>query len=256
MPASRLVLLSGPSCVGKGPLVAAIDEFFPDIHYNGVPVIKSKESRDGKPRPDEVDIWDNPAYFRTAEEILALGPPRYLVGDCRGHPQAIDLDKIASAETDLVLLEVYHTIGAQLSRLEDALYGVDKVSVFLSPLSEQEIRRVRNSGIDLTEGISNLMMRKLEQRSQFQGKSMLDEKVISDNARRAATAYSELQNAHRYTHVLVNHWGEGNPNWNRTPDGRFESIPEGPALFVVEAFAQILRTGRSDYAEYWKPDTI
>ena len=196
---SRLVLLSGPSCVGKGPLVAAIDEFFPDIAYSSVPVIKSKESRGGQPRPDEVEIWDNPDYFRTAEEISALAPPRYLVGDCRGYAQAIDLDKILGAERDLVVLEVYHTIGAQLSGVKDSLYAVDKVSVFLSPISMEEIERLKADGTDLSPHLSKHMLAKLINRIAFQGKDDSGQ-TSTDNALRALDAFSELQGGHRWHH--------------------------------------------------------
>jgi hypothetical protein len=69
-------------------------------------------------------------------------------------------------------------------------------------------------------------------------------------------AYSELRNAHKYTHVIVNHEGESHPNWHRTPEGIFEAKPEGGALRAMEAFTEILKTGETSCAERWKPDTI
>ena len=76
--ARRLVLLSGPSCVGKGPLFAAVQQFHGELGHEAVPVIKAKESRGGKPRPDDRPVWDDPDYWRPAAEIIALkGNPRY-----------------------------------------------------------------------------------------------------------------------------------------------------------------------------------
>lgn len=257
----RVVLLSGPSCVGKGPLVASIDTFFPDIAYSTVPVIKAKESRPKGPRPDEVTLWDNPRYFRTADEITKLArqyqyAPRYIVGDCRGLPQAIDLDEILGAEYDLVLVEAYHTLGSQLRGLTNALYGSDKISAFVSPVSEKEIEEWRSQGVDLGPKLQEIMFDKLKVRTKYQGENPDDPKISESNMKRAGDAYSELQRAHTYTHVLVNHDGEGHSNWNRTPEGRFTARSFGDALKVMEAFAEVLRTGNTQYAEHWKPDAI
>jgi len=256
----RVVLLSGPSCVGKGPVVAGIDTFFPDIDYSTVPVIKAKESRSKGPRPDEVAWWDNPRYFRTADEITELGrqyqyAPRYMVGDCRGLPQAIDLDEMLGAEHDLVLVEAYHTLGSQLRGLTNTLYGSDKISAFISPVSEQEIKIWRSQGRNIKSKLREIILDKLKARTKYQGENPDDQKVSESNMVRAEGAYSELQSAPAYTHVLVNQDGEGHPNWNRTPAGRFTARPIGDAWKVVEAFAEILRTGNTPYAEHWKPNT-
>ena len=68
--AKRLVILSGPSCVGKGPVVAAVKKFKIEIEHEEIPVIKSRESRNNIPRPDDEKVWKNKDYWRTAEEIM------------------------------------------------------------------------------------------------------------------------------------------------------------------------------------------
>jgi guanylate kinase len=79
--AKRLIILSGPSCAGKGPLVIALGRFYPKIEYNSIPAMKRKESRGGRPRPDEVNVWNNPDYFRTKDEIEWLrSEPQYICG--------------------------------------------------------------------------------------------------------------------------------------------------------------------------------
>ena len=111
----RFTILSGPSCVGKGPLVAALSEFHPDVKYAQIPVIKSKDSRLKGPRPEEVAVWVNPDYFRSTPEILRLkNNPVFVVGVCRGLPQAVDLSKVQETDAELLFIEIYHTIGAAL----------------------------------------------------------------------------------------------------------------------------------------------
>ena len=48
---SRLVLLSGPSCVGKGPLASALTRHHPELAAQLAPLVLHN-SRD--PRPGEV----------------------------------------------------------------------------------------------------------------------------------------------------------------------------------------------------------
>ncbi|MFZ5954816.1 MAG: hypothetical protein ACOYT4_00135 [Nanoarchaeota archaeon] len=254
----RVVLLSGPSCVGKGPLVASIDKFFPNISYSTVPVIKAKESRPKGPRPEELDLWDNPNYFRSANEIknLSKDPLRYLVGECRGLPNAIDLDRILGAKHNLVLVEVYHTVGSQINSLKNILPGADKLNVFVSPVSQKEITAWKLQNVGLDQKIKKIMLNKLNARSKYQGANPEDPSVIKDNLKRAEDAYHELQSAHKYTHVLVNPYGEGHPHWNRTPNGEFTKKPQGGALKIVKSFADILKKGKSKYVEHWDSDTI
>lgn len=62
----RLVLVSGPSCVGKSPLKQALDHEFPELARTfRVPVLFHSRS----PRPGERDGVDY--HFRSREESLA-----------------------------------------------------------------------------------------------------------------------------------------------------------------------------------------
>ncbi|MFC1780846.1 hypothetical protein ACFLZ8_01100 [Planctomycetota bacterium] len=99
------------------------------------------------------------------------------------------------------------------------------------------------------------MLNKLAVRNRFQGKKLI-RAAIADNIMRARDAYSELQDAQNYTDVLVNHDGEGNPNWHQSPDESFEGRLEGDALRALECFVEILKTGECGLAEHWTPDTL
>ena len=60
----RLVILSGPSCVGKSPLAKALAKFYPELRKQFQSLVLYN-SRD--PRPGEVDGVDY--YFRNREQL-------------------------------------------------------------------------------------------------------------------------------------------------------------------------------------------
>jgi len=60
----RLVILSGPSCVGKSPLEKALGRFFPELRQRLQKLVLYNSRA---PRPGEMDGKDY--YFRTREQI-------------------------------------------------------------------------------------------------------------------------------------------------------------------------------------------
>lgn len=249
----RFTILSGPSCVGKGPLVAALDHFHPDIKYAQIPVIKSRESRPKGPRPEEVGAWNNPDFFRSSQELLELsGNPQFLVGDCRGLPQAVDLDKVNKENAQLLFVEIYHTIGAQLVTSAFLRHrDVDIATVFVSPLGSDEIQDLRRAGVDVPLYLEQIMLHKQLVRARHQGMA-----IAGDARGRAADASSELKTAIAYSHVIVNHDGEGNPNWHRLASGAFTHEPEGDAGRAVLALVHILGGFAVTEAENWNGFTF
>ncbi len=90
---ARFVLLSGPSCIGKGPLVAALERLRPDLAKRLSPLVAYN---DRAPRPGEVDGVH--FHFRPRAEIEALGDsPGYVVVNVRADLQALELDAIQRA---------------------------------------------------------------------------------------------------------------------------------------------------------------
>ena len=76
----RLIILSGPSCVGKGPLHAAFKKFYPDLASR---LQKLVLYNCRSPRPGEIDGKDY--YFRSREEIKGfLEKDNFIVLDIRG----------------------------------------------------------------------------------------------------------------------------------------------------------------------------
>ncbi len=245
----RLISLSGPSCGGKGPLLAAAAEFFKEPPFSALSVIKCRESRGGVARPDERAIWDDLNYFRTRAEIEGLSGPRYLHATSHGFPQVLDLERIVSAPTPLVILEASQEIARRLSS-SSYLEGVDVTTVFVSPLGSEEIARLRCCRVDVVEYLKGLGVQRLLARAKFHGRTV-DEAFLSDVAVRAGDAVEELRAAHHFDGVLVGRAGEGSPQWNRDPRGRFLGPPVGEAAATVATFVELLTGRRSPDLEKW-----
>ncbi len=233
-----LLIVSGPSCTGKGPLIDAVQRYNDDISFNSINVIKSLESR-----PDGLRESDDPDYFMSSDQIRSLGDD-YVVGECRGIPQAVKLDDLYSQD-GLMLLEAYHTLGADVyTAVRQRCYDIETRSVFLSPLSMEETKRD-----DLESYLTGILMDKQMKRSIKGGRDIFSGNVIEDQVSRAMDAYSELKNAHKYSHVIVNHDGEGHPNWDQDP-------LVGDAARAVSILAEIVQNGYTDNSEHWTADSI
>lgn len=237
----KIILISGPSCVGKGPLLKALGHFYPDIGTVEMPIIRSHESRNGRPRSNETGVWNNPDYFLPAAEFGKLDKSRFFMGGCRGYPQAIDTEKLESASGGAVLMEVYHSIGAEFKEwAEKHLSGAAFRTVFIMPLSEKEIAVLKAKDINLPDYVENLMMNKQLARAKALGQNTNDPAVLQNFRQRAKDAYTEMQSAKHYTDIIVNHDGEGHTNWNIGAGG-FSAYPEGDAGKALKRLADILR---------------
>ena len=244
----RLILLSGPSCVGKGPLTAAVKKFRPNIKFTKLAVIKSKQSRNHIPRPDEQGVWDNPNCWQTEEQIKALKDnDRYIVGNCYDFSQAVDLDMIVNSSEQTILMEMYYALVPQLLGSQ-RLKNIKIETVFLSPISKQEIEFFNSCGIDINSAIKSLMAAKQYQRAVFH-KRNIDRDFLQDIKTRIDDAVCEIESAKNFKYVIVNHDGEGSPNWNRLADGTFTAPPVGDAKLAIESLADILIGKKSKKSE-------
>ncbi|MDR1497053.1 MAG: hypothetical protein LBS59_01375 [Puniceicoccales bacterium] len=241
----KIVMISGPSCVGKGPLLAALKKFHPEIKFGQIPVIKSHGSRNNTPRPDEKDIWDDRDYFMPDSDFPNLDRNRYLVGDCRGFPQAIDLDRLLNANNSLLIMEVYYTIGAQFKNSPSVaarLKGVDVQTIFVSPVAPDELASLGAAGINTDEYVFHLMVNKQVRRSEFMGQTMT-KKGIADIISRAKDAPHELRALNDFTSSIVCREGEGSPLWNRNPRGVFRRRrrPAGDAALALAELVRLIK---------------
>jgi guanylate kinase len=246
----RLIALSGPSCGGKGPLLAAVAEFHRELDLATFAVIKSTESRGGGPRPDEADIWDDPDYFRPRAELESLTGDRYLHAVSHGFPQVLDLERVVAAPAHLIVLEASQEITRRLPS-SDYLRDADVITVFVSPLGGEEIEYLKRCKVEVAEYLKGLGVRRLLARAAFHGRHV-DDGFLADVAVRAADAVEELRKAHLFDYVLVSRSGEGSPDWNRDAQGRFLGHPVNEAAATLATFAQLLTGQPSPDLENWR----
>ncbi len=228
----QLVILSGPSCAGKTPLLKTVRRLRPDLAM-AMPVLYTSRP----PRPGEQEGVDY--HYRTKDEICALPATRYLVGQARVIWQAVDLQQIAVLfeKESLIVLEIYPTLGRLFldhPAVQQASAAFRLRTVFLCPVLEEEIRAIQvHMGYESPQqATSGIMLPKLIRRSQQQGK-VLSSAEVNDLQTRANRAYDEILMAQTYHEVIVNHDGEDSPHWNYLP-------PLGEAGRTVARFIRIL----------------
>jgi len=228
---NRLVILSGPSCVGKSPLHKALGRQFPELAGHLVKLVLFN-SRD--PRPSERDGVDY--HFRPRAAIEALrGEPGYLVLEVRGDLQALELAQVegALAHGDAFFEGNPNVVQALLKAYEFA--DLPKLSVFLSPLSREELLELSEPArhVALSDLVTDVMRRKLLRRTQKQ-KGILGLPDLKNIETRAGSAYRELTEAWQFDHIIVNHDGEDSEHWDAF------YYPLGEARKALLTFAALL----------------
>jgi guanylate kinase len=245
--AGRLVILSGPSCVGKSPLDRALARFRPDLHHRLQKVVLFN-SRD--PRPGERDAVDY--HFRTQTQVEALRPQaRFAVLDVRGDLQALDLTELAALlERGDAFFEGNPFVG-RLLQTHPALAQVRRLSVFLAPLSKDEILFLKDPACNLSlpDLVTDVMRRKLLRRTRRQ-KSELSLRDLENIERRASSAFRELREAVHFEWVLPNHDGEDSDNWEAF------YYPLGDARRALLAFADLIEGHVPSCAEKWEAGVL
>jgi guanylate kinase len=240
---SRLVILSGPSCVGKGPLHNALKRFYPHLEQKLEKLVLFTSR---SPRPGEQDGLDY--HFRPRREIESLySQEEYIVLNVRGDLQALDvenLEQVLSGEKD-AFFEGNPFVSTEATK-SPLLSDVPTLSVFLSPLSKDEIRFLKDPAkrVSLPDFVTEMMRRKLLRRAQRQ-EGLLSLKDLQNIERRAKSAYKEMQLAWHFDYVIPNHDGEDSENWDAF------YYPIGDALKALHAFAAILSGEETEYAEKW-----
>jgi guanylate kinase len=237
----RLIILSGPSCVGKGPLHAAFSKFYPDLASR---LRKLVLYNCRSPRPGEIDGKDY--HFRSREEIKGFQEKEnFIVLDVRGDLQAVDLKE---AERMLARGDLFFEGNPFVGRkLQEAFASKVKVlSIFLTPLSQEEILYLHSQdrSLSLADFLTDMMRRKLLRRTQRQ-KNILSLKDLENIERRAASAYTELKEASHFEYVIPNHDGEDSENWDAF------YYPVGDARKVLLAFTDLILGKVSPLIEKW-----
>jgi guanylate kinase len=239
---AKLILLSGPSCIGKGPLTAALSRFYPDLTRTWRKLVLYNSR---SPRPGEKDGVDY--HFRKREAIDRLGQDeQFLLAEVRGDLQAIDLRQLFEQlqDTDIFFEGNPYIVEKLLKHPQ--LQDVKWISVFLSPLSREEIEFLKKQSerVDLQEFVTEMMRRKLLRRTAKQ-KTNLSLKDLEDIERRAGSALKEMRFAPTFDSIIANHDGEDSDHWDAF------YFPIGDARTTLLCFAGLLQGHSHAAAQQW-----
>lgn len=244
---NRLVILTGPSCVGKSPLDRAFGKLYPDLR-NRLSKFVLYISR--LPRPGELDGMDY--FFRSREQIETLEKKTgYIVMDVRGDLQAVNIDEIVTLLQKKDVFFEGNPFVAQALQTHLKLLKIQRLGIFLSPISKEEITYLKRPElqVSLPDLINDMMRRKLLRRTRKQ-KGELSLKDLENIERRASSAYRELKEAWRFDYVIPNHDGEDSENWDAF------YYPLGDARKALYAFAELLEGKIPPWVEKWEEDIL
>ena len=178
-----LLVIAGPSGVGKGTIVARLREHFPDL-WESV----SYTTRD--PRPDEVDGVDY--RFVTREEFESLRDAGGFLesfevfGDLKGTPRGPVEDHLAAGVDVLLEIDVQ---GA----LKVRRHFPDAVLVFVRPPSPEELRRrLASRGTESSEALDRRLAAAAAEEAQA---SEFDHVVVNDDLERVVSEVAGILSA-------------------------------------------------------------
>ncbi|KPK85633.1 MAG: hypothetical protein AMS27_06725 [Bacteroides sp. SM23_62_1] len=242
MSTNKLILLTGPSCIGKSPLEKALGKIYPELRNS---LQKLVLYNDRAPRPGEKDGVDY--HFRSTTFLESLeNNPNYLFMNVRGDLQALDMNDLKE------ILKIKHAFFEGNPYVAEALLKhsrlkeYPKLSIFLSPLSREEILEMKDPSrnIDLTELLSEIMRRKQLRRKTRQ-KVEISLSDLEDIERRVGSVYRELSMAWQFDYIIPNHDGEDSDNWN------LFYYPLGDARKTLLSFVELLQDKIPANIEKW-----
>jgi guanylate kinase len=232
--------------VGKTPLKETFSHFYKDLYDHLVPFILYN-SRKKRPGESEGTHY----FFRSLKEIKELNKnPDFIVFKVHNDYQAIDKNNLHELlKNNDVIFEGNTTVG-RLFQTHPALVGINKLSIFLSPLSGKEIVELSLRGKKIfKETIIKIMRQKILYRQQKHGTD-LDPMEVADLNKRADDSYHELKEAIHFDYIIPNHDGEDSENWHRS------LLPSGDAGRALDAFAAILTGKNHPNIEKWEENLV
>jgi guanylate kinase len=167
--AGKLIVLTGPSGVGKGTLLRSLLQRHPELYYSVSATTRS-------PRPGEVDGKDYYFISRSKfEQLVAAG--KFLewaefAGNYYGTPSEPVIDQICSGK--LVVLEIELEGARQIRHSFPSA-----LSIFILPPSFNELeKRIRSRGQDSQEAIARRLQRAQEE---INAANEFDIQIVNDD---------------------------------------------------------------------------
>lgn len=247
MSKNKLIILTGPSCIGKSPLERALTKFYPDLRNT---MHKLVLYNDRAPRPGEKDGLDY--HFRTTKQVKLLeNNTDYIFMNVRGDLQALDLNELNEVLQKNHAFFEGNPYVAEAMVKHPQIQGFQKLSIFLSPLSKEEIMELKDPvrNIDLPKLMAEIMRRKQLRRKARQ-KDEISLYDLEDIEERVTSVYKELNMAWQFDYVIPNHDGEDSDNWEMF------YYPLGDARKTLLSFADLLNNKVPRYAEKWNKQLL
>ncbi len=227
----RLVVVSGPSGVGKGPIIDWVKKLYfsknnEELRFCQVNVRKEKTERH---RGDEKEL----GFDGIGKNIYEF--------ECRGTKQIIDLDELDNAVVshDTTLIETYYNAFDFLK--EHYERNAKFVSVFISPLTRSELMYLEYVNVPLSEYLPDVMFDSLKKRAQNDGKELTDI-VIKELTERSQDSFNEMLFAHNYDFIIPNHFYESDMRWKL-------SLLIGEQMITVDDLYDIIKRGKESRVE-------
>ncbi|MBD2343998.1 guanylate kinase [Anabaena subtropica] len=172
----KLIVLTGPSGVGKGTLMRSLLQRHPELYY-------SVSATTRAPRPGEIDGKNYYFISRSKfEQLLAQGEfleSAEFAGNYYGTPREAVLNQVQSGQ--LVVLEI-ELEGARQVRTSFP----EALSIFILPPSFEELEnRIRGRGQDSEEAIARRLQRAKEE---IQAADEFDLQIVNDDFETALNA--------------------------------------------------------------------
>ncbi|MGA2858938.1 MAG: hypothetical protein ABSE40_18875 [Candidatus Sulfotelmatobacter sp.] len=186
-------------------------------------------------------------YFRTRAQVEALRTDdRYVVLKARTDLQALDIEELESLLRQGDAFFEGNPYVARALQTHPRLANVHRLSIFLSPLSREEVEYLRmpERNVSLEELVTDIMRRKLLRRTRRQ-KGELSAADLENVETRASSAYRELQAGWHFQYVIPNHDGEDSENWDAF------YYPIGDARKTLLAFVGLLQGSVQPGVETW-----
>lgn len=240
---NKLIIITGPSCVGKSPLEKALRSLYPDL---GLRLKKLVFYISRNKRPVETDGIDY--HFRTRTEINHLAQKQKMVLiEARGDLHGFAIDDLRAILSQSDAFYEGNTFMADRLRTLCVSENIPQLSIFLTPLSMTELKQIHQKYTlpDAKKYVFEHMLQKQYRRAKKLG-IKIDKLVQQNLEHRAGDAYDELAIAYRFDHIIVNHDGEDNPVWDNI------DTLSGDALNAVNSVARIISGEEIPSEEIWQ----